>query len=354
MSAELIACPKCNRKSNTLRAKCMYCGEDLPVDESLKKDLSSQAAKMRERDPSMQLDPLSQMTTQFQQSLAGFNVVLLNILEEKRSQASEAVATLGFHTSSETKPLLNLSRPMAVARYQSEAEAKLAEGQLRAAQLPVLIVKDDDLQADKPNRRVRKFTINVINGTSLSFTLDGFEEEIAVNASDIVLIVEGRIRFYESDATEENKSFGKTVREITEATEYVNEQTLIDIYTKSLEKSFRIRAESFDYSGLGSKMKLTALENLRVLQTVLRDIAKSAIYDTDFKQASKFLEPIWPYSQRQQSWGLKRNKMLGTGKVATRSVHYKDNELQFNRYSRLHYHLLPKTSEETSQTSGEL
>lgn len=322
----------------------MYCGEDLPVTDSLKKDLSAQAAKIRERDPNMQLDPLSQMTTQFQQSLAGFNVVLLNILEEKRPQASDMVATLGFHTSSETKPLLNLSRPIPVARYQSEAEAKIAESQLCNLQLPALIVKDEEIQADKPNRRVRKFIINVIGGTSLTFTLDGFDEEVTINASDIVLIVEGRIRFYESDATEENKSFGKTTREITEATEYVNEQTMLDIYTKSLERSFRIRAESFDYSGLGSKMKLTALENLRVLQTVLRDIAKGAVYDTDFKQATKFLEPIWPYSQRQQSWGLKR-KMLGTGKVATRSVHYKDNELQFNRYSKLHYHLLPKTSE---------
>ena len=324
----------------------MYCGEELPSTDLLNKDLSSQGAKIRERDPNMQLDPLSHMTTQFQQSLAGFNVVLLTVLEERRDAASETVATLGFHTSSETKPLLRLNRPIPVARYQNETEAKLAEGQLRAAQLPALVVKDEDLQVDKPNRRIRKIAINVIGGTTLTVTIEGFDEEVTINASDIVLIVEGRVRFYESDATEENKSFGKTAREITEATENVNEQTLLDIYTRSLEKSFRIRAESFDYSGLGSKMKLTALENLRVLQTVLRDIAKEAIYDTDFKQATKFLEPIWPYAQRQQSWGLKRNKILGTGKVATRSVHYKDNELQFSRYSRLHYYLLPKSGGE--------
>jgi hypothetical protein len=324
----------------------MYCGEELPITDSLKKDLSLQAAKARERDPSAQLDPLSQMTTQFHQSLAGFNVVLLNVSEDRKNQASEIVATLGFHTATETRPLLNLSRPVAIARYQSEAEAKIAENQLLSSQLPALIVRDEDLQADKPNRQVRKFVVSVTNGTTLAFTLNGLDEEVTINASDIILIVEGRIRFYESDATEENKSFGKTVREVTEAIEYVNEQNVIDIYTRLPEKSFRIRAESFDYSGLGTKMKLTALENLRVLQNLLREIAKNAIYDTDFKQSTKFLEAIWPYSQRQQSWGLKRNKMLGTGKVATRSVHYKDNELQFNRYSKLHYNLLLKTSKE--------
>jgi len=345
LSTELIACPKCSRKNNPLRAKCMYCGEELPVTDSLKKDLSSQGAKMRERDPNIQLDPLSQMTTQFQQTLAGFNVVLLRVEEDKYSMASDAVATLGFNTSSEIKPLLSLNRPIPVARYQSEAEARLAEGQLQAQQLPALVVKDEELQIDKPNRRIKKLAINVIGGTTFTLTIDGFDEEVTINPSDIVLIVEGRVRFYESDATEENTSFGKTAREIIEATEYVSEQILLDIYTRSLENSFRIRAESFDYSGLGSKMKLTALENLRVLQGILRDLAKDAIYDTAFKQATKFLEPIWPYTQRQQSWGLKR-KMIGTGKVATRSVHYKDNELQFSRYSRLYYKLLSNSAGE--------
>lgn len=340
MSTELIACPKCSRKNNNLRAKCIYCGEELPVSEDLKKDLSLQAAKIREREPNTQLDPFSEMTLQFHQSLAGFNLVVLPIPEDARIAASESVATLGFYTVSEAKQLLNLNRPIPVARYQAEAEAKIAEQQLRAAKLPVTIVKDDALKAETSSRRIKKLTINVIGGTTFTANLDGFDEEISVAASDIILIVEGRIRFYQAEATEENKSFGRRTREVTEATETLTEQTLLDIYTKTLDKSLRIRAQSFDYSGLGTKMKLTALENFQVLQTVLQDVAKTAIYDSDFRQASKLLENVWPFTQKQQSWGLKGNRLLNAGKIATRFVHLRDNELQFNRYSRLRHYLI--------------
>src|SRR5690349_7565571 len=97
----------------------MYCGEQLPVIDELKKDLSSQGAKARERDPNVQLDPLSQMTTQFQQSLAGFNVVLRPVLEEEHSKVSETASKLGFHTANEIKTQLNLNNPIPIARYQN-------------------------------------------------------------------------------------------------------------------------------------------------------------------------------------------------------------------------------------------
>jgi len=343
LSKEVVVCPKCTRNNSTLRAKCLYCGEELPATEDLKKNLAAQAAKIRERDPNAQLDPLSQMTNQFQQSLAGFNIVLQPILAEERSKASEEAAALGFYTASEAKQLLDLNRPIPIARYQTEAEAKIAEQQVAAAKLPVTLVKDDDLSFENPNRKIKKLAVDIINGVKLTATLDGFDEEINFAASDVILIVEGRLRFYQSEATEENISFGKRAREITEATEFVSEQTVVDIYTASEKNNFRIRVESFDYSGLGSKMKLTTLENFRMLQTILKDTCKNAIYDVDFKSASKLLENVWPCIQRQQSWGLKRTKMLGTGKIATRSVHFKDNEMTFNRYSRLRYYVISKS-----------
>ncbi len=340
MSTELVSCPKCSRKNNNLRAKCIYCGEELPVNEDLKKDLSIKAAKLRERDPNAQLDPFSEMTLQFHQSLAGFNVIMLPVLEDGRVAASEAIGSLGFYTVTEAKQLLNLNRPVPIARYQTEAEAKIAEEQLRSTKLPAMVIKDEALQAETSNKRIKKLAVKPLSGTIISVNLDGFDEEINFPANEIILIVEGKIRFYQAEATEENKGFGRRAREVTEATEMLNEQTVVDIYTKSLDKSFRLRTENFDYSGLGTKMKLTALENFQVLQSVLQDVAKTAIYDSEFRQVSKLIQNVWPYTQKQQSWGLKGNRLLNAGKIATRFVHLKDNELQFNRYSRLRHYLI--------------
>lgn len=341
MSAELVSCPQCARKNNALRPSCIYCGAALPVVEELSPEAKARMAQPKERNQNVEHDPLSHISSQLQQSLLSFNIILLPIKEEQRAKAIEVLTMRGGYSDSEAQQLLKFSRPMPIVRYQHEAEAKAVFEQLQNEQLPIIIVSDEKLQLQNAPRRTRRLNINVENGMQLVVSPEVLTEAPQMlSGSDIQLIVEGKVRYRQSEATEENKGFGKTERELTNAVEYADEQSMLDVYTSSLDTSFRVRADAFDYSGLGTKMKLTTIENFRMLISVLRELAPKAVFDTEFKQCSKLLEQVWPSIQRNESLGLRRSKILSAGKISTRSVYHTDNEMQFNRYSRLRFCLL--------------
>jgi hypothetical protein len=209
---------------------------------------------------------------------------------------------------------------------------------LGKSNIDALIISDEELQVATPNPRIKQ--LQIMDGQTLTIRGENQLKAIQTLATnEILLITEGKIRYRQQHATEQNKGFAKMEREITAATEYVDEQAVLDVYTSALSTSFRVRADAFDYSGLGSKMKLTTTENFRMLVTTLMGLARSAVYDANFKQCSKLLEVVWPTTARSESGGIRRAQMLATGKIATRSVIHFDNEMQFNRYSRLLYHL---------------
>jgi hypothetical protein len=262
--------------------------------------------------------------------------------ESGSPDAQELLSGITPYTDDEFRQLLKLRRPIPIARYQNELEAKAVLDKLLTLNLPVKLISDKDLQLDTPCYRIKRLAIEVTDGLKLTISQENMPEKTEqISAKDIRLIVEGKIRQRQLDAVEENKSFGNTKRELADTVEFIDEQPILDLYTNSSAINFRVRANAFDYSGLGDKMKLTTLENFRMLATILRDIATTAQQDSDFKHCCRWLEAVWPSIKRVESRGLRRSKLLGAGKISTQTSYYSDNELQFNRYSRLCYHLLP-------------
>ncbi|MEW6732784.1 MAG: hypothetical protein AB1489_15770 [Acidobacteriota bacterium] len=348
MTTELLACPKCARNNSALRKNCIYCGEQLPVQESISAEaVVARAVKTRDIETKAGLDPLSQISSQLQQNLSGYNVVLVSY-EAETEQVLSKLAGLTPFSEMELRQLLGYHCPFPLARFQYELEAKAIQEQLQTSGLQLMILSDEVLQAANPNRRIRR--LQAIDGATITISAEGVQDSFhTIATQEIKLIVEGKIRYRQMQATEQNKGFGKTEREITNAVEFVDEQPLLDVYTLSLENSFRIRSESFDYSSLGNKMKLTTAENFRMLVATLRGAAAEAVYDSEFRQYVKLLELIWPSTSRNESLGLRRAQMLTAGKFATRSVFYYDNELQFNRYSRMRYNLLSTAKTKKSE-----
>lgn len=342
MSAELVACPQCGRNNNPLRAACIYCGKALPVPQEISPNSLPQIRPQNAAlGSSLASDPITQMSIQMQQSAPGFNVILLPTSDDVANKALVTITSFGFLNLDEASSLLQYKRALPIARYATEIESRAAQIKLQGANLPCSIFSDEKLQLNTPNSRIRRLTIKETDNQAYLIlhpdnTLEPVKE---ILASSIKMIIEGRVRYQQSQAVEENPGFGKRSRELTNAVELSDESFFLDIYTDSLETSFRIKADSFDYSTLGTKMRLTAAENLKMLIGLLREMAPQATYDNSFRQLSKLLEPIWPPVRRQESQGLRRSSMLAAGKIATRSTYYTDNEQQFNRYSRLNFFL---------------
>src|SRR5262249_11756671 len=105
------------------------------------------------------------------------------------------------------------------------------------------------------------------------------------------------------------------------------------VYTGSLNRSFRIRADAFDYSGLVAPLSFRADLNFKSAVAALRNAATRAAFDDEFEHARRFLSRAWPERSRTESRGIKRAG-LAYRPVAQSSI-LSDNRDQFNRYSRL-------------------
>lgn len=115
--------------------------------------------------------------------------------------------------------------------------------------------------------------------------------------------------------------------------EYRSDETMLDVYGQTLESSFRIKADGFDYSGLVSPLSFLADQNFQAALKVLNNAAPRAILDDDFSRMRSLLERAWPARTRNEARGIKRTGL--TYRPAAQSSIISDNRDQFDRYSRL-------------------
>jgi hypothetical protein len=108
---------------------------------------------------------------------------------------------------------------------------------------------------------------------------------------------------------------------------------LIDVYSASLDRSFRVKSGAFDYSGLISPLSFRAELNFKAAVSKLRAAASQAAFDDDFGKVGHLLSRAWPERSRNEARGIKR-KGLAYRPVAQASL-ISDNRDQFERYSRL-------------------
>jgi hypothetical protein len=175
------------------------------------------------------------------------------------------------------------------------------------------------------------------------------EPFIQIAWSDVVLLVVGRLIVKRLELKERKGK--RAENQILDSSEFVTDETVADFYVRKQTMPYRIAANNFDFSCLGSSKGLLSGENTSKLLQLFREKAPHAVYDDSFNSLRKTLEPIWPAEQQNDSSGWRRD---GPGKYSLGSVMEVNNDMQFSRYSRLRHHLLTAaTSSLTDHASRE-
>lgn len=306
MSQDVINCPRCQRRTPAARGECIYCGESLPF------------ASIQSAPPQRNIDPADH----------AFNT----ILEPRHTSANESVvvalASALQLELAEAQALIGAGKPVPLARSRTRAEADMIVALVRTCGLRAGVVADEEMKLDRELLRARRLTL-----TEDQILVFHSGAETAVNKAEIKLLVLGELRNKRVDYTEGiGRSSGQPAS-VLDTSEYRSEETLLDVYTASLDQSFRIKSDAFDYSGLVSPLSVRADMNFRAAVASLLATNPRAMVDEDFPKVGRLLERAWPERTRNESHGIKRTG-LAFRAVAQASL-ISDHRDQFDRYSRL-------------------
>ena len=311
---QMIACEACLRANPPTRLDCLYCGAKLPTTaESI----------------ALQLPTLRRLEAWER----GFNVVSLPSKMKGLSASSitEAAAVLRLDVA-RLKEILAADNPLPLAHAASPEEAALIERRLSALGLGAKTIADEELAIETcPPARVRR--LEITDETLRGWTnLNAASLEIAW--SDVALLIVGRL--YQKRLEVEERRGRGAEKEIVDTREMLDDEGVLDIYAARREGSWRIEASGFDFSCLGGRKSLLAIENFRALAALLRERASAALYDDAYWSARHLLAQVWPLTERTEARGLRRAR---PGRFHTEAYIIMSNEAQFTRYSRLRYYL---------------
>jgi hypothetical protein len=297
---------------------CIYCGGVLPLTENT---VSLQKPALR---------PLEKWEQ-------GYNNILLppvaNLTDENRAHAADLLKL----TAADLDRILSLKVPLPLARAATIDEATLVQRRLSNLGINSDIMPDPESATDAASAiKVRAIDIDE-DGIYAYQTPE--TPSVQVLWSDVVLLVVGRLIVKRVELKEQKGV--RSQNRILESSEFATDETVVDVYTTKQATQYRIRANNFDFSCLGTSKKLMASENVSTLLRLFCDRAPQAEYDDSFNSVRKALEAVWPSEQQSESKGWRRER---PGKYSVGSVAELSNETQFMRYSRLRYHL--KTAEE--------
>ena len=308
---EMIACPGCGRLSPPDRATCLYCGRELPVTETSK----TKAPKHLRRPEDWE---------------NGFNVVFVSVAEGAGNVNPGVLAEALALDTGIAKKILDLGGPLPLFRAGSETDATRLANFLSSNGLECLIVPDEALFADISPRRVRRVDFF---DDSIRFTLFNTGEVVEANGEYVGLFVTGAIVETKTETAEKRKR-GKG--EVLDQAEVSSDETVIDIYLRDDSTGYRITATGFDFSGLGAKKTLLAVNNMKVLAEELFKFAPDA-RRVDYLERAAVLGPVWEVDERTVVDGVQR---IGFGKTAVKRTGRASNLRQFTKFSRMHQHLL--------------
>jgi hypothetical protein len=212
----------------------------------------------------------------------------------------------------------------------NEEDAEAVMKRLQNAGLVAMLCADRSLNSAHPPTRLRGI---VFDGGSVELLL--FNSDVVERfASDAIsLVVSGSIFETESESTLKRKR-----KETMRVGEHISssDHAVIDIYAKGEAGGFRILPHGFDFSCLGDRKSLLAVENVRTLKNMLRENFSNAVFDESYESKMTLLEGVWPRTVRNTSKGFQR-----VGARMQRSVgEAVSNTDQFTRYSRMRRGLL--------------
>jgi hypothetical protein len=312
---QMIRCEECLRANPPTRVSCLYCVAPLPVTES--------SARLRK--------PVLRQPEKHQ---LGYNNILLPV-EGAATEIVTEVAALVKLSPENVQQLMSQNVPVPVARTSSREEAELVTLRLRDLGLSCVTVSDEELGLSLPVKRVRAMSFD---DERVVIYHSGTEER-SVLWSDVILILTARL--IETRLEIKERMTRKKENEILETNEFFRDEAVIDFYTATHSFMWRVRANGFDFSCLGSEKALVANQNISRLQKVIVEKAVNAQVDDSYQRIRNLLELAWSTQPETQSSGWRRER---PGKLSVGVATTKSNETQFTRYSRLrHYLILSRT-----------
>ena len=311
-SAEaMISCDKCGRKSPPTRLKCLYCGTELKISIEQSEHLKPSLRKLEDWEK-------------------GFNVILQST-DEGLIYLNEIADLLRLEVD-DARKIFEAKVSLPLARAETITEAEVLAKKLREFGVESRIINDESLNIDKPPKRLRGIDFYEDKLILILFNADEIAE---ISYQDISLIIKGVYFERKIEATESLKK--KDDKKILESRELSNDEMLIDIYSRSDSVGYRIESKGFDFSCLGSEKGLFAKENMPKLTEKLRFVSPNAKINDDYLRLREAIGKVWTVSERNDSLGLERK---GIGGLKRTNVVTVNNLIQFNKYSRMQWHLL--------------
>jgi hypothetical protein len=306
---QMIRCDQCLRANPPTRVSCLYCDVALPINES-----SARLRKLTLRQP--------------EKHELGFNCILVPGAGYLQGESLESAATLLKLTPVDLQRIVRAGLPLPLARTSSSEEAQLVFERLAELGVQTLTLSDHDLG-------IREDT--VIRPRSLRFESDnvvvqqsGGKSSVKVAWSELVLTVSGRVVIKKMEVKE--RISRRAENELLETNQYFADEAVFDLYSSSSQQTWRIGANSFDFSCLEDQKTFVAGENLKKLHALIISKAGTLREDDSYGEMKTLLELVWLAEQESQSQGWRRERL---GKYSLGAITVSTNEMQFTRYSRL-------------------
>jgi hypothetical protein len=306
LNQDVTDCPRCCRRTPAARGECIYCGESLP------------STKIEAAPPQRNID-----TTE-----NAFNTVLEPppaVIDEGAVAALAAAIRLEL---AEAQALIAAGKPIPLARSQTRAEAEMIAELVRTCGFRVVVIADEELSPRRELVRARRLELG-----DDEIQVHYFGGAFGLKKTEAKLLVVGELSNTRVDYTEGISGGRGQSGSVLDTSEYRSGETLLDVYAANLDKSFRIKSDAFDYSGLVSPLSFRSDVNFQAAVVTLRAALPQTNFDDDFKAIRNLLGRAWPERTRNETRGFKRTG-LAFRAVAQASV-LSGNRDQFERYSRL-------------------
>lgn len=310
---QMIRCEECLRANPPTRVSCLYCAAPLPV--------TAASAKLRK--------PVLRQPEKHQ---SGYNSILVPSDQVATSDVINNTAALLKLSTANIEALMSQTVPMPVARTTTLEEAELVTDRLRDLGLSCTTLSDEELGVSVSENSVKRVRAMRFEDHLFTIQLAG-GEEIELGWADVILILPGRL--VETRIEIKERLTRKPEKELLDTSEFFSDEAVIDFYTTTHPFTWRVGANGFDFSCLGSQKALVVNENIGRLQRLLTTRAANARLDDSYPRVRNLLELAWSTQQETQSSGWRRES---PGKLSVGQATTKSNETQFTRYSRLRYY----------------
>ncbi|HSE98954.1 MAG TPA: hypothetical protein VLD57_11870 [Blastocatellia bacterium] len=305
LNLDLLSCPQCARQTPAARGACIYCGAALPLIE-------------------ITTAPPQRVIDSFERA---FNTVL-HPFRPRDDRAESALAAALNIELAEARAFISSGKPVPLSRSHNRQEAEMISALVRSCGLACSVVADEDLQIEYEMIRARR-----IARSAEHLDVHHSGGVLSMPLAELKMLVVGSLRNLRLDYLEGASGLRNQPSTVLDTAEFRSDEMLLDVYTSSIERSFRIKSDAFDYSGLVSPLSFRAEMNFQTAIIALREAAPHAAIDEDFTRMRPLLARAWPERSRTEARGVKRAG-LAYRPVSQSSV-VKDNRDQFDRYSRL-------------------